>query len=81
VHDIWAAGRIAQGWTYGPERNDELKQNPTLVPYADLSDEEREHDRATAEGTLKMLVQMGWTLTPPTVGACDCGLDCGCDEV
>ena len=22
VHEIWSETRIAQGWTYGPERND-----------------------------------------------------------
>ena len=28
VHDVWAAGRIAEGWSWGPERNDARKENP-----------------------------------------------------
>ena len=26
VHEVWAAGRLAEGWKYGPERNDALIQ-------------------------------------------------------
>ena len=36
VHDVWAETRIKQGWTYGPERNDELKTHPCLIPYEEL---------------------------------------------
>ena len=25
VHEVWAQTRIQQGWTYGEQRNDELK--------------------------------------------------------
>ena len=35
VHDVWAAKRLADGWTYGEERDDELKQTPCLVPYSE----------------------------------------------
>ena len=31
-HEIWAETRIAQGWTYGPERNDAKKKHPCLIP-------------------------------------------------
>lgn len=79
VHDTWAIGRLEQGWTYGPKRDDDLKQNPTLVPYGDLSEDEKAYDRNTAEGTLKMLVQLGWTITPPAADGCGCGCDCDCD--
>ena len=36
VHDVWAETRIKQGWTYGLERNDELKTHPCLIPYEEL---------------------------------------------
>jgi len=32
THDIWAQQRIANGWKYGAERNDERKEHPCLVP-------------------------------------------------
>ena len=27
VHEVWEQTRISQGWTYGAERNDALKQH------------------------------------------------------
>ena len=65
VHDVWAVGRIAQGWTYGPERNDAEKKHPCLVPYSELDDSEREYDRNTALETLKLILALGYTITPP----------------
>ena len=52
VHDVWAEGRIKQGWTYGEERNDALKQTPCLVPYNELPESEKEYDRNTAVETV-----------------------------
>ena len=60
VHDIWAAGRINDGWTYGPERNDALKHHPCLVDYNDLPESEKEYDRNTAMETLKTILKLGW---------------------
>ena len=60
VHDIWAVGRLNEGWTYGPERNDTLKHHPCLVDYGDLPDSEKEYDRNTAMETLKMILKLGW---------------------
>ena len=60
VHDIWAVGRLNDGWTYGPERNDTLKHHPCLVDYGDLPDSEKEYDRNTAMETLKMILKLGW---------------------
>jgi len=62
VHDVWAQGRISEGWTYGPTRNDALKQTPCLVPYEELPEEEKAYDRNTALETLKMIAKLGWRL-------------------
>ena len=32
VHEVWAATRIEQGWSYGPERNDEKNSILALLP-------------------------------------------------
>ena len=45
VHEVWSAGRIAEGWTYGEKRDDKLKQTPCLVPYSMLPESEKEYDR------------------------------------
>ena len=63
VHDVWAQSRIEQGWTYGPERNDQLKQHPCLVPYEQLPEEEKAYDRDTALGTLKLITKLGFKIT------------------
>ncbi len=63
VHEIWSKGRIEDGWTYGPERNDALKQTPCLVPYDELSENEKDVDRRTAFETLKLMVKLGYSIT------------------
>lgn len=62
VHDVWAVGRIEQGWTYGTERNDELKTTPCLVAYSELPDSEKEYDRNTALETLKLIIKFGYKI-------------------
>lgn len=62
VHDIWALGRIKDGWTYGPERNDALKTHPCLVDYDELPESEKEYDRNTAIETLKLIHKLGWII-------------------
>lgn len=63
VHDVWAAGRIAEGWTYGEEKNVELKTTPCLVPYDELPESEKDFDRNTAMETLRLIVKMGYKIT------------------
>lgn len=63
VHEIWAESRISQGWTYGPERNDVLKYHPCLIPYEELTEEEKAYDRDTAIGTLKLICKLGFKIT------------------
>lgn len=62
VHEVWAKGRIAQGWTLGPVRNDELKQTPCLVSYEELTEEERDYDRKTSQETLRFLIKQGYRI-------------------
>ena len=65
VHEVWSETRIQQGWTYGEQRNDELKTHPCLVPYEDLPEEEKEYDRNTAVGTLKLILKLGFCISAP----------------
>ena len=62
VHEVWAETRIKQGWKYGEQRNDELKTHPCLVPYEDLPEEEKEYDRNTSIGTLKLIIKLGFKI-------------------
>ena len=63
VHEVWAQSRMEQGWTYGEERNDELKHHPCLVPYEELPEIEKDYDRDTALGTLKLICKFGFKIT------------------
>jgi ryanodine receptor 2 len=63
VHEVWARNRMEQGWTYGEERNDELKHHPCLVPYEELPEIEKDYDRDTALGTLKLICKFGFKIT------------------
>jgi len=63
VHEVWAETRINQGWSYGERRNDELKTHPCLVPYEQLPESEKEYDRNTAIGTLKLIMKLGFNIT------------------
>lgn len=60
VHEVWADARISQGWTFGEERNDDLKTHPCIVPYEELTEDEKEYDRNTAIGTLKLIMKLGF---------------------
>ena len=63
VHEVWAETRISQGWIYGEQRNDELKTHPCLIPYEELSEEEKEYDRNTSIGTLKLIIKLGFKIS------------------
>lgn len=65
VHEVWAETRLKQGWKYGEQRNDELKTHPCLVPYEELPEEEKEYDRNTSIGTLKLVLKLGFYIVNP----------------
>ena len=62
THEVWSAGRIRDGWTYGEERNDAAKTHPCLIPYEDLPESEKEYDRNTALETLKLITKLGFRI-------------------
>lgn len=62
VHDVWAMGRISQGYTYGEVKDDQKKTTPLLVPYGDLPESEKDYDRNTALETLKLMVKLGYEI-------------------
>lgn len=62
VHDVWAAGRIAEGWTLGEVKDPAAKTTPLLVPYDQLPESEKAYDRNTALETLKLVVSLGYRI-------------------
>lgn len=62
VHEVWAEGRMKEGWRYGPVRDDAAKTHPCLVSYEELPESEREYDRQTAVQTLKLILKLGYNI-------------------
>lgn len=44
LHNSWIDTKVSQGYTYGPKRDDELKQHHCLVPYDQLSSYDKSKD-------------------------------------
>ena len=62
THEVWARGRMAEGWRYGPARDDSHKLHPGLVPYEDLPESEKEYDRRTTLESLKVIYKFGYEI-------------------
>lgn len=43
-HESWLAFKVEHGWVWGPVKDEELKQHPLLVPYADLPSDQKLKD-------------------------------------
>jgi len=61
-HEVWSKGRMGEGWTYGPQKDDENKKNHLLVPYCELSEEEKKYDRDMSMETLKLIRLLGYKI-------------------
>jgi serine phosphatase RsbU (regulator of sigma subunit) len=44
-HIRWCWDKILNGWYYGKPRDDKKKLHPSIIPYEDLSESEKEKDR------------------------------------
>ena len=62
THEVWAENRIKDGWTYGEERDDNKRCHPCLIPYDELSEEEKEYDRHTSLEALKLITKLGYKI-------------------
>lgn len=62
THEVWAQGRMAQGWSYGERRDDERRLHPCLIPYEELPESEKEYDRATAMEAIKCILGLGYRI-------------------
>ncbi len=62
AHDVWARGRMTEGWTLGSKRDTAKKRHPNLVPFHRLPNSEKEFDRSMVAETLKGLLAMGYRI-------------------
>jgi hypothetical protein len=65
THEVWAQQRMKDGWTWGPNRDDQAKRHPGLVPYAKLSESEKNYDRVVSSGVVKAILALGYRIEQP----------------
>ncbi|HTT54082.1 MAG TPA: RyR domain-containing protein [Streptosporangiaceae bacterium] len=65
AHDAWAATRLADGWSYGPHVDYLAKQHPSLVPYAQLSEADKDIDRNVVVAILSTALALGYEVRRP----------------
>lgn len=63
THEVWAKSRISEGWTWGCVRDDANLKHPCLIPYEELSDQEKDYDRRTSMETIKLILSLGYKIT------------------
>lgn len=44
LHESWKAARVADGWVYGPVKDEAAKTHPCIVPYNELPEFQRRKD-------------------------------------
>lgn len=66
AHEVWAVGRVQQGWRWGRQRDNDKQLHPDLVPYEELTEQDKQYDRDTSMSTLKVITALGYILEPPS---------------
>lgn len=62
VHNAWAQERLRQGWRYGSIYDRTDKTHPSLIPYGDLTELEKQVDRETALQVIRILIRLGYRI-------------------
>ena len=62
VHDAWAQERLRQGWRYGSIYDRTDKTHPSLIPYGELTELEKQVDRETALQVIRSLIRLGYRI-------------------
>lgn len=59
-HRRWMAERFMDGWRYGPQRDNSRKIHHLLIPYDQLSDEEKQKDKDMILNIRNLVASPGW---------------------
>jgi hypothetical protein len=70
-HERWCDDLMGEGWRYGPVKDSERRVHPSLVPWSELSEEERDKDREPVRELPRMLALVGFDIqrTLPSLSA------------
>jgi class 3 adenylate cyclase len=59
-HLRWMSERQRQGWVYGPVRDNARKHHPSIIPWGDLSEGEKQKDRDTVINLPALIAKAGF---------------------
>ena len=68
-HNGWMAHRARTGWSWGPERDDAAKRHPSMRPYADLPEREKEKDRNNIRHFPEFAARAGYHIVKAEIGS------------
>lgn len=60
IHEDWRRRKIADGWSYGSEKDEERRSHPALLPYAELPLEQRVKNDIW-RGVTQLMQALYWT--------------------
>ena len=63
IHDIWAAGKIEQGWMWGERQDDLMHTNPFLTAFEQLPEQERLVKLRQASDIFRSVLALGYHLS------------------
>lgn len=61
-HERWVRQKLASGWTYAPKTDKTRKLHKGIIPYKQLSEEEKDKDRILVRAIPKILKQAGYIM-------------------
>ncbi len=61
-HDRWCQEKTAGGWRYGPEKDTHQKTNPSILPWDELPDEEKEKNKKYIRELPSLLARAGFQI-------------------
>lgn len=61
-HDLWCDERIGLGWRYGEPRDNARRIHPLLIPYVDLTEEQKSKDRQQVLNYVELARKAGYRI-------------------
>ncbi len=64
AHDVYCEDLEGRGYQLGPARDEARKISPSLRPYTELPEEDKEQNRASVRDIPAKLAKAGYVMTP-----------------
>ena len=61
-HEDWCREKTAAGWKYGPEKDPKGKTNPSILPWDELPENDKEKNKEFVRGLPRLLARAGFQI-------------------